>query len=91
MIKPKQNVIMKKKKLVIVIKKVLASVILVMNWYFVRSYFIFMELNLNYSVVGSQGLYFPWKVELNYALSTRLLLWAIPEKPKQGVEDIFFE
>ena len=91
MIKPKQNLIMKRKKLFIVIKKVLASVIVVMNWYLMKSYFIFMELNLNYSVVGSQGLYFPWKVELNYALSTRLLLSAIPEKLKQGVEDIFFE
>ena len=74
MIKPKQNLIMKRKKLFIVIKKVLASVTVVMNWYLMKSYFIFMELNLNYSVVGSQGLNFPWKVKLMYALSPRLLL-----------------
>ena len=59
MIKPKQNLIMKTKKLFIVIKKVLGNVIVVMNWYFLRSYFILMELNLNYTVVVRKGLNFP--------------------------------
>ena len=52
-------VIVKTKKLCfIALKKVVGSA-MVMNWSFLRSYFIFMELNSNFSVVGSQGLNLP--------------------------------
>ena len=64
-------------------KKVLASAIVVINWYFFRSYFIFMELNLNYSVMGSQGLNFYIESGINVCSFTKTADMGYSKKPNQ--------